>query len=49
VRETARALVEHETLSGVALDAVLSTVHAIDFATIPLPECDTDARRRGLE
>ncbi|HEV3319145.1 MAG TPA: ATP-dependent zinc metalloprotease FtsH [Solirubrobacteraceae bacterium] len=48
VRETAGALVEHETLSGVALDAVLSTVQPIDLAAIPLPERDTDARRRGL-
>jgi hypothetical protein len=48
VRETAQALVEHETLSGVALDAVLSTVQTIDLASIPLPEGDTDARRRGL-
>ncbi len=48
VRETAGALVEHETLSGVALDAVLSTVQPIDLAAIPLPERDIDARRRGL-
>jgi cell division protease FtsH len=48
VRETAHALVEHETLSGIALDAVLSTVAPIDLASIPLPERDTDARRRGL-
>src|SRR3984957_14080029 len=48
VRETAHALVEHETLSGIALDAVLSTVTPIDLASIPLPERDTDARRRGL-
>jgi cell division protease FtsH len=27
VEETATALLEHETLSGVALDAVLSTIH----------------------
>jgi len=31
VRETAEALLEHETLSGVALDAVLSTVTAINL------------------
>jgi cell division protease FtsH len=30
VEETAHALLEQETLSGVALDAVLSTVHEID-------------------
>jgi cell division protease FtsH len=29
VEETAAALLEHETLSGVALDAVLSTVHEV--------------------
>jgi cell division protease FtsH len=49
VSETAHALVEHETLSGIALDAVLSTVSPISLATIPLPERDTDARRRGLD
>jgi hypothetical protein len=48
VRETAEALVEHETLSGVALDVMLSTVKSIDLSAIPLPESDTDARRRGL-
>lgn len=48
VHETANALVEHETLSGVALDAVLSTVKQIELDSIPLPESDTDARRRGL-
>ncbi|HEV7943644.1 MAG TPA: ATP-dependent zinc metalloprotease FtsH [Solirubrobacteraceae bacterium] len=47
VRETAEALVEHETLSGVALDVMLSTVKSIDLSAIPLPESDTDARRRG--
>ncbi|HEY2631432.1 MAG TPA: ATP-dependent zinc metalloprotease FtsH [Solirubrobacteraceae bacterium] len=49
VRETAQALVEHETLSGVALDAVLSTVRQIELSSIPLSERDTDARRRGLD
>jgi cell division protease FtsH len=29
VEETAQALIEHESLSGVALDAVLSTVQAM--------------------
>ncbi len=48
VRETAQALVEHETLSGVALEAVLSTVHRVDLATIPLPERDPDTPRRNL-
>jgi cell division protease FtsH len=31
VEETAAALLEHETLSGVALDAVLSTIHEISL------------------
>jgi cell division protease FtsH len=48
VRETAEALVEHETLSGVALDVMLSTVQAVELSSIPLPESDTDARRRGV-
>jgi cell division protease FtsH len=48
VRETAQALVEHETLSGIALDAVLSTVQPVELSSIPLPDSDTDARRRGL-
>jgi cell division protease FtsH len=48
VHETAQALLEHETLSGIALDAVLSTVEPIDLTAIPLPDNDTDARRRGL-
>ncbi len=37
VQETARALMEQETLSGVALDAVLSTVTQIPIKQIPLP------------
>jgi cell division protease FtsH len=37
VQETARALMEQETLSGVALDAVLSTVTEIQIKEIPLP------------
>jgi cell division protease FtsH len=37
VQETARALMEQETLSGVALDAVLSTVTEIQLKEIPLP------------
>jgi cell division protease FtsH len=49
VEETARALLEHETLSGVALEAVLSTVQSIEMQTIPLPERNTDARRHGLD
>jgi cell division protease FtsH len=41
VQETAGALLEHETLSGVALDAVLSTVHPValdDLWAIQRPE-----------
>jgi cell division protease FtsH len=34
VEETAHALIEHETLSGVALDAVLSTVQEIDLSEL---------------
>jgi cell division protease FtsH len=45
LRETAGALLEHETLSGVALDALLSTVQPVELASIPLPERDPNARR----
>jgi cell division protease FtsH len=38
VQETARALLEHETLSGMALEALLSTVTEFEFGEIPLPE-----------
>jgi cell division protease FtsH len=38
VQETAHALLEHETLSGLALDAVLSTVQEFAIAEIPLSE-----------
>jgi cell division protease FtsH len=34
VEETAHALIEHETLSGVALDAVLSTVQETDLSEL---------------
>ena len=34
VRETAEALIEQETLSGVALDAVLSTVQTVSLADL---------------
>jgi len=44
VQETAHALLEQETLSGVALDAVLSTVASFEVQDIPLP--DRDVRRR---
>jgi cell division protease FtsH len=38
VLETSGALLEQETLSGVALDAVLSTVAEIELDVIPLPD-----------
>jgi cell division protease FtsH len=38
VQETAKALLEHETLSGVALDAVLATVTSVELGEIPLPD-----------
>ncbi|MDW5596075.1 ATP-dependent zinc metalloprotease FtsH [Conexibacter stalactiti] len=38
VQETATSLLEQETLSGVALDAVLSTVEPVDLHEIPLPD-----------
>jgi cell division protease FtsH len=34
VEETAHALIEHETLSGVALDAVLSTVQEVELSQL---------------
>ena len=34
VEETASALIEHETLSGVALDAVLATVQHIPLDSL---------------
>jgi cell division protease FtsH len=40
VEETAHALLEHETLSGVALEALLSTVHEVDMDEL------RDVRRR---
>ena len=42
VQETARALLEHETLSGHALDAVLATVREIDIEEIALPAQETE-------
>ena len=45
VQEIARALLEQETLSGVALEALLSPVAALDFGAIPLPE--RGVRRNG--
>jgi cell division protease FtsH len=41
VRETAEALLEHETLSGVALDAVLATVTEIELSEIPPADPET--------
>jgi cell division protease FtsH len=38
VQETSHALLEQETLSGVALEALLSTVHEHEISEIPLPE-----------
>jgi cell division protease FtsH len=48
VEETARSLVEHETLSGLALDAVLSTVVAVEHDQIAIPDDVDPRRRRGL-
>jgi cell division protease FtsH len=45
VQETARALLEHETLSGMALDAVLSTVGHFEMGDLPLLE--RGVRRNG--
>jgi cell division protease FtsH len=42
VQETAHALLEHETLSGVALDALLSTVIHTEIAEIEIPEREPD-------
>jgi cell division protease FtsH len=44
LQETARSLVEHETLSGVALEAVLSGVAAIELESIDVP--DSQPRRQ---
>ena len=45
-RRRREALLEHETLSGVALDAVLATVEEIEIEEIPLPEPQA---RRGSQ
>jgi cell division protease FtsH len=42
LQETATALLEHETLSGHALDAVLATVIGVEMGGIPLPEPQHD-------
>ncbi|HET6999127.1 MAG TPA: hypothetical protein VFI03_11110, partial [Solirubrobacterales bacterium] len=45
VQETATALLEHETLSGVALEALLSPVAAVELDTVPL--AGQEAQRDG--
>jgi cell division protease FtsH len=45
VQETAHALLEHETLSGLALDAVLSTVVHFEMREIEIPEAEVDRDR----
>jgi cell division protease FtsH len=47
VQETASLLIQHETLSGLALEAALSTVQTIDIGSIPQPERNSEARPRG--
>jgi cell division protease FtsH len=57
VEETAHALLEQETLSGVALDAVLSTVREVTLQELrdvqvvrrPTPERERDSRRSSSE
>jgi cell division protease FtsH len=44
VDQTARALVEQETLSGMALEAMLGPVTVVPLASIPLPS-DADSER----
>ncbi len=41
VEETASALIEHETLSGLALDAVLATVQHIPLDSLNGVRCTT--------
>ncbi|MBJ7471591.1 MAG: ATP-dependent zinc metalloprotease FtsH [Solirubrobacteraceae bacterium] len=48
VDSTARALIEQETLSGLGLEALLSPVHTIDLASIPLPDTAGDDRDSPL-
>jgi cell division protease FtsH len=45
VNETAEALIEHETLSGVALDAVLSTVQQLAIPALEPVEPDPEAEQ----
>jgi cell division protease FtsH len=54
VEETAHALLEQETLSGVALEAVLATVHEVTIEELrdvrrAAPERERDRDRRGSE
>lgn len=44
VQETARALLEHETLSGMALEALLSAVTEFEMNEIPLPVREEELR-----
>ncbi|HET7445868.1 MAG TPA: ATP-dependent zinc metalloprotease FtsH [Solirubrobacterales bacterium] len=44
VQETARALLEHETLSGMALEALLSAVTEFEMNEIPLPAAQEELR-----
>jgi cell division protease FtsH len=46
VQETAQSLVAQETLSGVALDALLSTVQRVDVRDLPRPDGNGNGRRR---
>jgi cell division protease FtsH len=43
VHETANALLEYETLSGAALDAVLSTVQSVEIGDVPIAEREPEA------
>ena len=47
VRETAEVLLERETLSGVALDAVLSTVREVELKQLDVPEDPRPAEERS--
>ena len=45
VTESATALLEHETLSSMALEALLSPVNAIDVDEIDIPDRTADPDR----
>jgi cell division protease FtsH len=49
LQETARSLVEHETLSGVALEALLSGVTTIELESIEAPDSEPSRRQRELD